>query len=201
MAQSLLEQQHDTISGIDELYGNKEILADVERRQIQEKISLSKKNVPQRKRIPLSRCGMDLDAYMESFAHQITDKVMIYAIGELIKKAKSVSAILFSDDQGLKVNVAIGVTTRSAHLFSFSKDEPLYRSYFGKKSIIFINDIFKDLKAFTSRLSNDDVKFIRSAVFFPATIDHKDAYLFFGLTENENIKDMSTFLKKLDVSL
>ncbi|MBN2351875.1 MAG: cache domain-containing protein [Spirochaetales bacterium] len=199
LAQSLLDRQHDSISSIDELYGNKDILADAERKQIQENISLSKKNIPHERKIPLTRGGMDLDAYMESFAHQITDKVMIYAIGELIKKVKAVSSILFADDGGLKVNMAIGVTSRSAHLFSFAKDETLYQEYFSKKCIILIKDVFKDQKIFTSRLSSDDVKFIRSAVFFPARIDHKDAYLFFGMAENEGIADMETFLKKINV--
>jgi hypothetical protein len=201
LAQSLLEEKHDTISGIDELYGSKEILGETEKKLIQEKISTTKKAFPFQKKIVLTNCGLDLDEYMASFAYQITDKVMIYAIGELIKKARAVSSILFADDLGLKVNLAIGVTSRSAHLFHFDKDEPFYQEYIKSKKIIFIEETFQKLVLFTSRLSRDDVKFIRSAVFFPAVIDHKDAYLFFGMTENETIKDFGTFLKKLEVSV
>ncbi len=201
LAQSLLDRQQVSISSIDELYGNKEILADAEKKQIQENISLSRKSNPQQRKMPLTGRGMDLDAYMESFAHQVTDKVMIYAIGELIKKAKAVSSILFTDDAGLKVAMAIGVTSRSAHLFTFAKDEALYQEYFSGRNIIIIKDVFRDQKLFTSRLSSDDVKFIRSAVFFPATIEHKDAYLFFGMTENEGVANLETFMKKIDVIL
>jgi hypothetical protein len=138
--------------------------------------------------------GFNIDQYVEAISFQITDKVIIYAIGELIKKIKAVSAVLFVEDNGLKPSIAIGLTNRSINSFIISGSEQLFQKYLKEKNIIVIHNIFQQVTLFSKKISKDDLKFINSAIFIPAIIYNKDSYLFFGLSDDKAIGDINRLL-------
>ncbi len=200
LAQSLLETRPDGISSIDELYPGGDLLEEPEQRRIQERQSLARKSTGASKNLQLTPAGLDLDAYLEGFSFQITDKVLIYAIGELMKKAKAVSAVLFGSHDGFHVNLAIGLTNRSANQFNFPQKGFLFRTYLQEKAVIFCQNCCQHLQLFTRHLSSDDLKFIRSALFIPAVLEKKNAYVFLGFTSSDMLVDKINLFKKMDIS-
>jgi hypothetical protein len=101
----------------------------------------------------------------------------------------------------MKVSLAIGLTNKSASHFYFTKDEIFYNQYLKQRKIIIIDDVFQQIRLFTLHLSTDDVKFIKSAIFLPSLIDHKESYLFLGFPSTEIIDDLITIFKRLNIYL
>jgi hypothetical protein len=194
LAQSLLNENRNGIYSIDELYKNQSIMDESQQIRINEKALIKKKIEIKKPELLFCDRGFNIDQYVEAISFQITDKVIIYAIGELIKKIKAVSAVLFVEDNGLKPSIAIGLTNRSINSFIISGSEQLFQKYLKEKNIIVIHNIFQQVTLFSKKISKDDLKFINSAIFIPAIIYNKDSYLFFGLSDDKAIGDINRLL-------
>ncbi|RPJ04092.1 MAG: hypothetical protein EHM28_14075 [Spirochaetaceae bacterium] len=182
MAESLLSSGHgasDGVPGIDQLLGKKGVVIDaVLRREKKEGEQPLFTMYP--RKIPINDSGLDLDRYMRAFGKSLSDKIKINGFGEVLKRSKAISAVLFSDDDGYCVSISIGLTNKTAALLQFDREDPFYTEYLQKKKIVFVRHSFGNFSFFRNRFSSEDLRFIQACIFFPGLMDRKPAYIFLG---------------------
>lgn len=159
------------------------------------------KNLKIKLEIPLISQGLDLDTYLDNYKYPISDKVIIHSLGEIIKKSKAVSAGIISCDPEVRLSLAIGLTASSVNQFKLEANNFFVQEYLKNRMVILISGVFAKLGLFKKSLTQDDMRFIRSAVFFPLILEKRQDYLFLGFPSVFPTKSLISFLKNLNVTI
>ena len=121
---------------------------------------------------------------------------------ELTKQIGAVCAVLLTEQEGkiYQPRLTLGLTEASIERFHFASEDAIARDFFSKKRTLVINEEIQKVGQLKNKLSDEDLKYVRRSIFFPAQLKEQDAVLFLGFAGDRPIQ-INRLLSQMNVSL
>ncbi|MDF1566671.1 MAG: hypothetical protein P1P77_01485 [Spirochaetaceae bacterium] len=127
-----------------------------------------------------SQDGLDYDRYLLGFKKGATG---IYkSLMSLSKEYNAICGVLLAGSRkGLETDYAVGLDDDSATQLSVNRAETIWDDWFNQREIIFVPNLSESKYADKTR--HNEFRFIKSAIFIPATYRGAPSYIFLGFKE------------------
>jgi hypothetical protein len=129
--------------------------------------------------------GADYDQFLTQFPGPITDRVVFRSLIAISQNISAVCVILLANRGSAYVPVLnVGVDDQTLESFVFTREEPICQDILDRRNALVLNAPFDAISFLKHKVSDEDLSYVKRAMFLPAVYDKEDAYLFFGFAKD-----------------
>ncbi len=201
-ARAAPEAGGDSFSGIGDLISDEQLL-DLAKVVSAEREASSEEalSVEKEKSNPLllKRNGIDYDAFLSAYPRSFSHTAQMKSLIEVSRRVSAVAAALFIRTvTGYTPDLTIGVGEKSGGLLRFAPDEPFTTGFLAARRMVAVLRSPADIRTFRSRFDEDDLRYVKSLLFIPATFRGQEGCLLLAFPTEADLSP-ATVISRLGV--
>ena len=163
--------------------------------------SASSRGARPMKELPILKEGFDFDHYLSQFPEPGNLRTQYKSLVEITKSVDAVCAAMLIEDKGrFWADLTLGLGEDSVETFQFAPEHAVVTGTFRKKRILVINQPVEKVDYLEERITEDDLKYMKRAMFLPCIFNNSDAVLFLAFAKDTDL-DLDNVLSNLNISL
>ena len=144
--------------------------------------------------------GLDYDQYLEQFRVGISETGSLRSLVELSRKIKAVNAaLLVKTGDSFVSRLRIGLMEKPERIL-FTAGEPFYERFLSRRLAVLLLERLQVIPSLAARFNPEDLRYMQTALFLPATYQKAPALLFLALPTRRTL-GLKEVVQELDIHL